>query len=99
MRWLACCLAVMLAACGESPSVLVGRGAVLVDPGAAEIPFEVGPTARSRTKAKPKIIPVPVGTEVVVLAIDGDLARVQVKAGEHAGLIDWVKIENLGPPE
>jgi hypothetical protein len=52
---------------------------------------------RSKPTSTAKRITLPAGTSVVVLAIDGDDARVEIRDGSNAGSIYWVECSRLEP--
>ena len=100
-------LTLMLAGCESKPgnglwNLNVGGQAKLVSPDGSEIPLETfgspaqGKTSRRLPKtSKVEQIKLPAGTTVLVLAIDGDDARVEIKDGPRTGSIYWVECARL----
>lgn len=82
----------------------VGGEARLVSEEGSDIALEslvAAPKSKGRPRpnrdAKPQITTVTSGTRVVVLALDGDDARVQIKDGPHAGSSYWIPCAKLEP--
>ena len=80
----------------------VGGEAKLVSSDGSDITLETfgapaaGKTRRRSTKtSKVEEVKMPAGTTVLVLAIDGDDARVEIKDGSNAGSIYWVECSQL----
>lgn len=82
----------------------VGGDAVLVSTGEAGIALERLAATEPRRRGPKRSIArqterttFPAGTVVVILAIDGDDARVQIKEGDKSGSIYWVECSHLEP--
>src|SRR5262245_29564547 len=100
-------LTLMIAGCRREPGsglwdLSVGREAKLISPDGSDITLETfgapaaGKTNRRSSKtSKVEEVKLPAGTTVLVLAIDGDDARVQIKDGSRAGSIYWVECARL----
>ena len=99
-------LTLMIAGCQREPGsglwdLRVGGDAKLVSPDGSDITLETfapaaGKTNRRSSKtSKVEEVKLPVGTTVLVLAIDGDDARVEIKDGSRAGSIYWVECARL----
>jgi hypothetical protein len=109
MRFLALIvfLTMMIPGCERQPgnglwNLKVGGEAKLVSSDGSEITLETfgapaqGKTSRRLPKtSKVEQIKVSAGTTVLVLAIDGDDARVEIKDGPRTGSIYWVECARL----
>src|SRR4051794_30914178 len=92
-------LALTIAGCRREPgsglwNLTVGGAAQLVSPDGSDLTLEtLGAPAPGKTSRRPprtskvEQVRLPAGTTVLVLAIDGDDARVEVKDGPGAGSI------------
>jgi len=102
-------LSLMIAGCGTKTghglwNLKVGGEAKLVSADGSAITIEtLGSSAqgkaspRSGRTSEVQKVKLPAGTTVVVLAIDGDDARVEIKEGSRAGSIYWVECNRLEP--
>jgi hypothetical protein len=100
-------LALVLAGCQREPgsglwNLKVGGEAKLVSSDGSEIVLEtlsgppVGKSSRRGAKSsKVEEIKLPAGTNVLVHAIDGDDARVEIKEGPKKGSVYWVECSRL----
>jgi hypothetical protein len=90
---------------GRDPGLTIGGRARLVTAGADTTSLEVlvtpnangGRAKKSSSAVKVETLSVPNGTEAVVLAIDGEDARIRLEGERHAGLITWVESAKLEP--
>jgi hypothetical protein len=80
----------------------VGGEAKLISSDGSDITLETrgaagqNPTSRRSSKtSRVEEVKLPAGTTVMILAIDGDDARVEVKDGSHAKAIYWVECARL----
>jgi hypothetical protein len=102
-------LTLMLAGCQKQPgsglwNLKVGGEAKLVSSDGSDITLETfgAPTKGKASRRSPKTskveqVKLPAGTLVLVHAIDGDDARVEIKEGSSAGSIYWVECNRLEP--
>jgi hypothetical protein len=102
-------LAAAIAGCGAKTGnglwdLRVGRDARVVSADGSDLILEsvVAPSPKQRGRRDPgtvkvETITVAPGTRVVVLAIDGNDARVEIKDGPRAGSIHWVECARLEP--
>lgn len=102
-------LSLVIAGCGSGQgsgrwNLKVGGEAKLVSADGSEISletFSTPPQAKSARRmprtAQAEVIKLPAGTVVVVLAIDGDDARVEIKDGPRARSVFWVECARLEP--
>ena len=100
-------LALVISGCHREPGsglwhLNVGGKAKLVSSDGSDITLETfgAPAAgkanrRSTRTSKVEEVKLPAGTTVLVLAIDGDDARVEIKDGSKAGSIYWVECSRL----
>ena len=100
-------LALVISGCHREPGsglwhLNVGGKAKLVSPDGSDITLETfgapdaGKTVQRSTKvSKVEEVKLPAGTTVLVLAIDGDDARVEIKEGSKTGSIYWVECSRL----
>jgi hypothetical protein len=100
-------LSLMIAGCQRGPGsglwhLQVGGVAKLVSSDGSDITLETLSTPaqgkmsrRSPKTSKVEQVKLPAGTTVLVLAIDGDDARVEIKDGSRAGSIYWVECARL----
>ena len=79
---------------------------MIADPGETEVELTdlvntpaAGRRSSKKATAQPKVetTKVAAGTIGVVLAIDGDDARIQIDDGPHKGTIHWVACKRLEP--
>ena len=102
-------LSLMIAGCGSKPghglwNLKIGGEARLVSADGSDITIETlgSPAQGKASRRSPRTsevqkVTLPAGTTVVVLAIDGDDARVEIKEGSRAGSIYWVECTRLEP--
>jgi hypothetical protein len=100
-------LALAISGCHQKPGsglwhLTIGGQAKLVSSDGSDITLETlsgaagGKTSRPSTKtAKVEEVKLPAGTTVLVLAVDGDDARVEIKEGPKAGSVYWVECSRL----
>jgi hypothetical protein len=93
-------------AAGRDPGLKIGGRARLVSPAGTKVSLEFISPARPKagrgkvsTAAAVKIetLAVPNGTEVSVLAVDGDDVRIRLEGKTRPGLIVWVESAKLEP--
>jgi hypothetical protein len=91
-------------ATGRDPGLTIGGRAKLVSPDGSDVILEIAgpPRAKAGRKAPVKTVKietlaVPDGTEVSVLAVDGDDVRIRLEGKPRAGLIVWVESAKLEP--
>ena len=100
----------LAAGCGRSTGdglwdlKLGGKARLAAEDGASEIQIEnlvaaPGSPRRPSRKSQPKTetTTLATGTTVMVLALDGDDARVQIADGPHSGAVFWVACRRLEP--
>jgi hypothetical protein len=82
----------------------LGGEAKLISADGADIPLDgLGPAVKGKSNRRssqtrtPEQITLPAGTAVIVHAIDGDDARVEIKDGARAGSFYWVPCNQLEP--
>jgi hypothetical protein len=97
----------VMAGCHREPGsglwhLTVGGEARLVSSDGSDITLETFGTPatgktnrRSISTRKVEEVKLPAGTTVLVLAIDGDDARVEIKDGSRAGSVYWVECSRL----
>ena len=102
-------LSLMMAGCQKQRGsglwdLKVGGEARLISPDGSDItletfsaPAKVKTSRRSPRTSKVEQVKLPAGTVVLVHAIDGDDARVEIKEGTSAGSIYWVECARLEP--
>jgi hypothetical protein len=100
-------LVLAISGCHQQPGsglwhLTIGGQATLVSSDGSDITLETlsgatgGKTSRRSTKAaKVEEVKLPAGTTVLVLAVDGDDARVEIKEGPKAGSVYWVECSRL----
>ena len=100
-------LTLLVAGCQREPgsglwNLKVGGEAKLISSDGSDITLEtLGATGQgTRSRRAPKTskveeVKLPAGTTVLILAIDGDDARVEIKDGSHAKAIYWVECARL----
>ncbi|MFO0892300.1 MAG: hypothetical protein U0790_24575 [Isosphaeraceae bacterium] len=102
-------LVLLLSGCGQERGnglwdLRVGGRARLVSADESSVTLRTlaAPKARKKSRSasrpsKADELVLPAGTRVVVLAIDGDDARVEIKDGPRAGAVSWVECARLVP--
>jgi hypothetical protein len=100
-------ITLIVAGCQREPgsglwNLKVGGEAKLISSDGSDITLEtlIGPaegktSRRSAKTSKVEEVKLPAGTTVLVLAIDGDDARVEIKEGPKTGSIYWVECSRL----